>query len=117
MFIKCDFGIRIIYLHLSYPAVTWSFMSRTIAASFSGIPIAFSLLDSIDGFLICCKSTILQPSHAVSGLKDPKQFCQKQEVFFTHNLFVIEGKAACNFIEPPTDSVPLYYINENESEL
>ena len=54
----------------SYPAATSSFMPGTIAVLFSSIQTAFSLLHSIKGFLFRCKSTILQPSYAVSGLKD-----------------------------------------------
>ena len=93
-------------------------MSGTTAASFSGISSAFSLLDSIEGFLYRCKSVILQPSHAVSGLKDvPKQFSQKQEVFLTHNLFEVEGKAACSFIKPSADLIPLHASNKKESNL
>ena len=93
-------------------------MSGTIAISFSGISTAFSLLDSVERFLFLYKSTILQPSHAVSGLKNiPKQFGQKQEVFLTHNLFGVERKASCSFVEPSTDLIPLHASDEKKSNL
>ena len=79
------------------------------------ISTVFSLLDSNEGFLFRCKSTILQQSHAVSGFKDvPKQFWQKQEVFLTYNLLGVEGKAACSFIEPSTDLIPLHASDKKE---
>ena len=82
MFIKWDLSIRITDL---------KFISETIEVSFSGITTAFSLLDSIEGFLFRYKSTILLPLYAVSGLKDvSKQFWQKQEVFLAYNLFRVE---------------------------
>ena len=93
-------------------------MSGTIAASFFDISTAFSLLDGIEGFLFCCKSTILQPSYAASGLKDvPKQLRQKQEVFFNHNLSGIERKAACSFIKPSTDLILLNASDKKENDL
>ena len=93
-------------------------MSGIIEALFSGISTAFSQLDSIEGFLFRCKSTILQPSHVFSGLKDvPKQFWQKQEVFLAQNLFEVEGKAACGFIEPSTDLIPLHASDKKDSDL
>ena len=86
MLIESDFSIRIIDLkHLAiqtflpYPAATWSFMSATIPVSFSGIQTAFSLLHTIKGFLFHCKSTILQPLHAVSSLKDFQNNFDKNE--------------------------------------
>ena len=94
-------------------------MSGTIATSFSGISKAFSLLDSVERFLFRYKSTILQPSHAVKiGLKNiPKQFGQKQEVFLTHNLFGVERKASCSFVEPSTNLIPLHASDEEKSNL
>ena len=78
----------------------------------------FSLLDSIEEFLFRYKSSILQPSHAVSGLKDvPKQFRQKQEVLLTLNLFGVEGKAACSFVEPSADLIPLHAFDIKEINL
>ena len=91
---------------------------RKIAASFSSISTAFSLLDSIEGFLFRCKSTIPQPSHAVSGLKNVlKQSWQKQEVFLTRNFFGVVGKAACSLIEPSTDLILLHTSDKKESDL
>ena len=94
-----------IQIVLSYPAGTWSFISG-ITASFSGVSIAFSLLHSIKRFVFRSKSTILQPLLAVSGVKledVPIFFWWKQELFPTHNLFSVEGKGACSFIEISTD--------------
>ena len=74
-----SYHILLLYGHLYQEQIT---------ASFFAISTDFSLLDSIEGFLFHCKPTILQPSHAVSGLKDvPKEFWRKQEVFLTHSLF------------------------------
>ena len=95
MFIKWDLSIRITDL---------KFISETIEVSFSGITTAFSLLDSIEGFLFRYKSTILLPLYAVAGLKDvSKQFWQKQEVFLAYNLFRVEKISACSFLKTSTD--------------
>ena len=38
-------------------------------------------------------------------------------MFLTLNLFAVEGKAACSFIEPSTDLIPLHASDKKESDL
>ena len=122
MFIKWDFSIidlkHLVNIDLSIITCRRVVIYGSYNSSLVICYLRQPLLDNNEGFLFCCKSTIRQPSHAVSGLKDvPKQFWQKEEVFLTDNLFEIEGKTACSFVEPSTDLIPLHASDTKESHL
>ena len=90
MFIKWDFSIidlkHLVNIDLSIITCRRMVIYVSYNSSLVICYLRQPLLDNNEGFLFCCKSTIRQPSHAVSGLKDvPKQFWQKQEVFLTEN--------------------------------